>query len=294
MQAFQFIIPAVSGESIRIEKWDLDHFYDPLHFHEECQLTYIIEGSGTAFIGAAVRGFEPGDAFLIGKNLPHVLRNGKEYHFHNPKLHARAITIFFKIDLFIPLFERIPEAMHINKLLQRSVYGIRILPAIKDQLYADLTRLSKLVGFARITFLLDILDKIARSRCIKLISPTTNPVFTIVGELSKITKVFDYLNKNFHKKLTLDEVAAQAFMTSSAFCRFFKLHTGKTFSRFLIEIRVASACRLIMGGQHNSTEACIESGFNNISNFHRHFKNVTGMCPSDYKKSIEKFNLEIA
>ena len=294
MQPIHFLVPEVSGESVRIEHWDFDHFYDPLHFHEECQLTYIIEGSGILFIGSAVSDFMAGDAFLIGKNIPHVLRNGEEYYFHNPLIHSRAITIFFKMDLFVPLFERISEANHINKLLQHSVYGIKILPEIANQLYAELIKLAKLTGFMKITFLLQMLDKIARSQSIKLISPTIIPTFSVIGELSKIRKVFEYLNNNSSGKITLKEVANVANMTPSAFCRFIKLRTGKTFSRFLVEIRVATVCRLIMAGKHNSSEACFESGFNNISNYHRHFKNVTGMCPSDYKKSIEYINLENA
>ena len=291
MQPIQFKVPIISGESIRVEHWDFDHFYDPLHFHEECQLTYVIEGRGTAFIGSAVHNFQAGDVFLIGKNLPHVLRNSEEY-FHYPKLHARAITVFFKMDSFLPLFERIPEAGHIDELLKRSVYGINIIPEMTDQVHQDLMQLSKLVGFGRISFLLQMLDKISESQGIRLMSPQTNPICAVNSDLSLINKVFEYVNKNSNKKIPLAEISSQANMTSSAFCRYFKLRTKKTFSSFLTEIRIATACRLIMNGICNSSEACYASGYNNVSNFNRHFKKITGMTPSDYKKSVERINYE--
>lgn len=86
MEPVHFKVPIIKGESIRVEHWDFDHFYDPIHFHEECQLTYIIEGHGNLFVGPTVAKFQAGEAFLFGKNLPHVLRNGEQYYMNNPKL----------------------------------------------------------------------------------------------------------------------------------------------------------------------------------------------------------------
>ncbi|MBK7651300.1 MAG: cupin domain-containing protein [Flammeovirgaceae bacterium] len=100
MEPIYFKVPILSEETIRVEHWDLDHFYNPMHFHEECQLTYIIEGSGNVFVGSTVEKFQTGEAFLFGKNLPHVLRSSEEYYLNNPTLHAKAISIFLESILF--------------------------------------------------------------------------------------------------------------------------------------------------------------------------------------------------
>lgn len=292
MEPVHFKVPILEGESVRVEHWDFDHFYDPIHFHEECQLTYIIEGDGKLFVGPTVGKFQAGEAFFFGKNLPHVLRNGEEYHENNPKLHARAISVFFKQDSFLPLFEKLPEAEIIAKLLKYSVYGVRIYPEQAIKIYEDLKMLSGLEGFGRVTALLSILNKISRSKHLRFISSTSIPLQSVTTDIPKINKIFDYITTNSHKQITLSEIASLVNMTPSAFCRFFKFRTQKTFSRFLIEVRVGVACRLLASGKHNSTESCYESGFNNISNFHRHFKNVTGLTPTEFKKNIEKTNFE--
>jgi AraC-like DNA-binding protein len=290
MEPIHFKVPIKNGESIRVEHWDLDHFYDPIHFHEECQLTYIIEGHGDLFVGSTVIKFQAGEAFLFGKNLPHVLRNGEQYYKNNPKFSARAISVFFKEDSFASLFEKIPEAKIVAKLLKYSVYGIRIIPEQAEKLFLELIHLSNLNAFEKVLSIQNILDKISRSNYLHFVSLTSTPMKSVSCNYTKINKVFEYITENYKKQISLSEAASLVYMTPSAFCRFFKFHTQKTFFSFLVEFRVGIACKLILNGKYNSKESCYESGFNNLSNFHRHFKNVTDMTPREFKWSIERTN----
>lgn len=47
----------------------------PWHYHPECELTYIIKGEGTRFIGDNVQHFSPGDLIFASPNLPHCWTN---------------------------------------------------------------------------------------------------------------------------------------------------------------------------------------------------------------------------
>ena len=78
-------------------------------------------------------------------------------------------------------------------------------------------------------------------------------------------------------------IAAVAHMSETSFCRYFKLMTNKTFSEFLTEIRISHACRSLIENRLPTEVICFESGFNNISNFYRHFKRVTNLTPYEYK-----------
>jgi AraC-like DNA-binding protein len=88
---------------------------------------------------------------------------------------------------------------------------------------------------------------------------------------------------HFQDDITLDKIASLACMTPNAFCHFFKQRTNKTFFQFLIELRVAHACQLIIK-DHDLTMADIssKSGFKSISNFNRKFKQLKGSTPSQY------------
>lgn len=114
---------------------------------------------------------------------------------------------------------------------------------------------------------------------------TKTPIILEPEDNQKIDKVFNYLMDNYMGKITLEAVAELINVTPNSFCRYFKQRTNKTFSRFLIEVRISKACKVLFEGE-NVAEECYSSGYNNISNFHRHFKQITGMTPNGYKKKI--------
>jgi len=70
----------------------------------------------------------------------------------------------------------------------------------------------------------------------------------------------------------------------AAFCRFFKKRTRKTYITFLNEVRIQEACSLLLKPDLNISEICFQTGFNNISNFNRQFKKITGFTPKGYRK----------
>ena len=70
----------------------------------------------------------------------------------------------------------------------------------------------------------------------------------------------------------------------TSFCRYFKMMTNKTYNDFLVEIRISHACRFLIEDLLATEVICFECGFNNVSNFYRHFKKVTGMTPLEYKR----------
>jgi AraC-like DNA-binding protein len=73
-------------------------------------------------------------------------------------------------------------------------------------------------------------------------------------------------------------------MSPAAFCRFFKSKTNRTLIDFVKEVRIGHAAKLLLEGDHNVTEACYHSGYNNLSNFNKHFKDIKGMSPRDFLK----------
>ena len=54
--------------------------------------------------------------------------------------------------------------------------------------------------------------------------------------------------------------------------------------RFLIKVQIANACKMLIEGDCNTTQCYFSNGYNNVSNFHRHFSKVTGMIPGEYKQ----------
>jgi AraC-like DNA-binding protein len=89
---------------------------------------------------------------------------------------------------------------------------------------------------------------------------------------------------NYHKSITLHDMAFVANLSTSAFCRYFKRITNKTFIQFLNEIRIGQACKILQEKENYSiSQICYECGFNNVSYFINCFKKNTGMTPLEYR-----------
>jgi AraC-like DNA-binding protein len=89
----------------------------------------------------------------------------------------------------------------------------------------------------------------------------------------------------------LDDIAKVAHISPHAFCRYFKSKTKKTFSRFLLEVRTGHAAKLLAETHKSIAEVCYDSGFNNFSNFNRHFKAIIGRTPLAHRKYYQEVRL---
>ena len=95
MKILPFKLPKNSDESFVVEHSRSKHFYSPLHQHPEMQVTLILEGTGTVFIGGYIGDFKPNDVFIIGSNVPHVFKSDEAYFDVKSDLESEVVYIFF-------------------------------------------------------------------------------------------------------------------------------------------------------------------------------------------------------
>ena len=100
---------------------------------------------------------------------------------------------------------------------------------------------------------------------------------------TKLDMIYEFVLNNFKSEIKLQDVAGLVPMNPSSFSRYFKQTTNKTFKNFLNEVRIGFACKLLLEEEDkNIAEVGFESGFNNLSNFNKQFKNITSRTPSEY------------
>ena len=278
MKALPFKIPQGGENSIHVDHERLQQFYPHYHFHEEIQLTFIIKGHGMAYIGDQIVEFSEGEIFLLGQKLPHVFKATEQLNSG-----IESISIFFEANFLGESFLQIPESSAIRKLFIDSKRGMRISEAIVPPVQNQIINISRESGFKRLILLLEVLQLISSEQNEFITGPDYHrPRRQTDGE--KITNVFNYLTTNYANDISLAEVADVAHMSPTAFCRYFKQHTRKSYSTFLNEIRVNQACKLLQEDAEAISQIAYRTGFNNISNFNRQFKKITGYTPSDYQK----------
>ncbi|WPP51899.1 helix-turn-helix domain-containing protein [Catalinimonas niigatensis] len=107
-------------------------------------------------------------------------------------------------------------------------------------------------------------------------------------ETQRLDKIYTYTFTHYKNDISLEEIASIANLSVTSFCRYFKQMTKKTYYDFLIEVRISHACRALIEDKMVTEVICFEHGFNNVSNFYRHFKKVMQMTPLEYKKKYLK------
>ena len=105
-------------------------------------------------------------------------------------------------------------------------------------------------------------------------------------EQSRIDRVCTFINQNYQQTLRLDSAAEIVNMSATAFSRFFRKSTGKTFINYVNELRIGKACKLLIESEYSVAEICYEVGFNNLSNFNRRFQERHHMSPREYRQEF--------
>lgn len=269
--------------SIDIRHEVAPYFRNPWHFHPELELTLILESTGTQFIGNSMNTFYPNELTFTGSNLPHYWRNDPVYYQKGSKLRAEAIIVRFPEHFLGKDFFRLPEMRHVNDLFNISRRGIKIFGNTKEQTSEKMRAMIQMNGAERIIALLQILTSITNSTEYTVLSSIGFLQTYGKSDIERINDVYTYVLENFLRPVHLHEVASVASMNPASFSRYFKVKTGKTFTRFLNEIRIEHACKLLIDGKYNVSEVGYECGFQHQSYFIKQFRRSTGQTPLQYK-----------
>jgi len=102
---------------------------------------------------------------------------------------------------------------------------------------------------------------------------------------SAIDKSIKYINRNYNKKISLEEVAECSFVNTSYFCTLFKQKTGYTFTNYLSVIRINKAKELLLNTECRINEVAVIVGYDDWNYFSRVFKKIVGISPLQYKEA---------
>ncbi|MFC7525740.1 AraC family transcriptional regulator [Parapedobacter sp. GCM10030251] len=271
----------------------VEPYFDPtFHLHPEFQISYVMEGEGNRFVGDSIKPFKANDLVLIGPNLPHVWRSHNAYFEKDSQLSTTVVVIYFH-DYFLgeTIHER-EELESIRHLFQRSQCGIEITGDTQKKVGQLMLELLEMTGTDSIIQLLKILNTIALSDGCHLITDTHSKSYNTEAETDRMNKVYEFIMKNFHRKIHLEEVASIASMTCTSFSRYFKSRVNQSFSDFLKEIRIEYACKLLKEDKMNINRIGYECGFQSLTNFNKQFKMVTGKQPHQYRHEYQKMAVE--
>lgn len=277
-------VPVKLETSFSIRNDVASNFGTVWHYHPELELHFVKKGEGVRFIGDNISNFSAGDIILLGENLPHTWRCKDQYFQPDSGLNVEASVIHFLPNCLGMDFLNLPEAYQIPKLYEKAKRGLVFKGKTRDKL-ADLMETALYAtNLNRLTILLSILSTLAESDEYDVITSAHAFYPSNQTDTDRINKIYTYTLTNYREEISLGEIAALSHLSITSFCRYFKQMTKKTYYDFLTEIRVSHACRMLIEDNMTVEAICMDCGFNNASNFYRHFKKIIGSTPVEYKR----------
>lgn len=283
MKVLPFTIPASHDRTILVQEEELPSFYPHLHRHEEIQLTWILKGEGTLLAGNSMHTFAANEVYLIGANIPHVFKSDASYFQPESKECVHALTIFFNTKGKLAPFFELPELKNVHSFFTNHCAGFRIPENYTAQIGSTILSIKKSQGLDQLLHFFTLLKSLTTMENIDPLTTSVEPSGLSDHEGERISRIFNFILNHYNRNLTLEEVAAAAYMTPQAFCRYFKKHTRVTFISFLNEVRINEACKKLLDCSYDSVSSvAYDCGFNSITNFNRVFKTTIGKSPREY------------
>jgi AraC-like DNA-binding protein len=279
-------LPPSTGSSFVINRYQSPFFETPWHFHEEYELVHCEKGFGNKFIGNSFSHYQEGEMAFIGKNVPHLFKADECFYRDGATVKPSSIVIQFKEDFLGGSFFHCAEMAEMKQVLSLSMTGLMITGETREHIKHIMFEMLEAGKITRLKGLVEIFGLLSASGGLQPLSVSTISGINVTDSL-KMNKVLEYALKNYKATISVAEAARLTHLSESAFCRYFKSRTQKSFMGFIIEMRLNETCRLLKETDMPILEICYEAGFNNLSNFNRLFRKQYNESPAGYRRKVK-------
>ena len=280
------ITPLMGKDSLYIADRRKKEFTYPIHNHEVFELNFVEHAPGVRrIVGDSNEIIGEYDMVLItSPDLEHVWEQNT-----CTSDNIREVTVQFYFDLSEDGFLSHNPFNSMRKMMQEARKGLSFpLDAIM-QVYHLIDTLSSVKdGFYAVTQFMTILYELSKCDGARTLATSSYAKVEAESDSRRILKVKYYINKNYMDEIRLATMADIAGMSPSAFSRFFKLHTGRNLSEYIIDLRLGYASRMLVDTSKSIAEISFACGFNNLSNFNRIFKKKKNCSPSEFRENYHK------
>lgn len=273
----------------------MDRCNQTKHMHEFVQIVYMCKGKLKHVINNNAFDVYKGDIFIIPPYVPHYFIDSFEEKYE---------IIEFE---FIPEFinERFSGLLNKNKdtgfmdfaylepfLVAENEVKPRLNLSGSTQIEVEKILNEVLLEYERKdtdfeliikALLLKLLVIVGRAYKEKITGTQYDDVFA--RHRDALYNAIEFINTNYSKDITIDDVAKVAMLSQSYFRYLFKQITQKTFTEYINGLRVTKAVELLKTRPDMKViDICYEVGFNNANHFNRVFRSETGATPMQVRK----------
>ncbi|PCK09234.1 MAG: AraC family transcriptional regulator [Alteromonadaceae bacterium] len=261
------------------------------HYHQEYEIMLMRHCNGELFAGSYSGSTGPNTLALFGPRLPHTFMEKKASTSSGataPSAQGRRSTkaqvLWFSQSWIQQLLQVLPELAPIEALLADASHGLMYSAKQAEQvanLIEDYDQLSPMQQSHRF---IEVLIFLAEAKAPEKLNRIGQRILEEVpGEYNKVVKVIDFIERNFHDPITVDQLASHLYISKSGVQRLFDRHFTESFSEHLKQFRIGKACEQLINSSRPVAVISETAGFSNLSNFNRHFKQCKGLTPREFR-----------
>ncbi|OAA92602.1 AraC family transcriptional regulator [Clostridium coskatii] len=252
------------------------------NWHEHLQFFYFIQGSALIRCNYKSIHVKAGDFIIVNSNELHYCES----------LCDNLIYYIIRVDLSFLFSSQmdscqtkfmVPLAKNLI-LFKNLVRNDKEILSCADKIIEEY--FSKRLGYelAVKAYIYELIVLLFRKYVEKIL--TAKQFNCRVNNLNRLKNVFLYINENFTKKITLDEISEMAHISKEHFCRTFKQITGRSLTNYINNLRIQKADLLLQKTDLNITEIALNCGFSDVNYFSRIYKKVKNVSPLNFRKNL--------
>ena len=273
-------------DSLYIADRKKKEFTYPIHHHEVFELNFVEHAAGVRrIVGDSNEVIGEYDLVLItSPDLEHVWEQNT-----CTSENIREVTIQFFFDMSDDGFFSRNPFHSVRKMMQEARKGLCFPIDAIMHVYNDIDTLSSIQdSFYAFMKFMTILYELSKCEGARTLATSSYAKVEVASDSRRVLKVKNYISNNYMEEIRLSTLADLAGMSPSAFSRFFKLHTGRNLSDYIIDMRLGYAGRMLVDTSKSVAEICYACGFNNLSNFNRIFKKKKNCSPTEFRENYHK------
>lgn len=278
------ITPLGKNDLFIANYWPDNQMDFPLHFHEDYELCLTLNVRGKRILGNLVEDFAEKDLVITTPNVLHCYKRDDAF------LNTRCEVVVIQFPKELPswgIFDT-DQMRDIRNLLCQPAPGLKFSEETAEAVRERLLRLPTVEGFEGVHLFFDILHELACADRTQVELIGVQRSDSTFPHSRRINRIVQFVEKNYNRKISLEDIGELVGMSASSVSRFFKKRTRHNFWDYLNGFRIDRAAQMMIETEHTISEISYACGFNNISNFNRVFRERIGTTPSDYRNKFKE------
>ena len=257
----------------------------PWHWHEALEFNLVVSGQVKVSTANQTQVFCAGEGFFLNSNVLAAMDSDTDCILDSHLFHPVFLSGHFKSVFETKYLNPVTQNRHLDLLaLRGNTEG-------QQQLLRKLRFLSKLQTESDTEFQTrNLLSEIWLLLLNEIKNADTSIFHVPQKNQDRILTMIAFIQENFAEKLTLEDIADSAAVSTRECLRCFRASIHQSPMDYLIEYRIRISKKMLETTSLSITDIALRCGFNSNSYYTKQFHRICGKTPNAYRKELKELH----